>query len=229
MTHYDTSRVQQKGGQVALIQEGQRGQGQSGESAKEAGETSEGKGQVKLSAKSIKRFWSKVDKRGDNECWEWKAGRDKDGYGQFSVGYVGTRAHRFSFLLHHGDIPRGMKVCHTCDNPPCANPKHLWLGTADDNNKDMKNKGRCATGAQNGAHTQPHRRATGDRHWSKLYPEKISKGSQQSQSRLSETIVKQIRDLVGRGCWTQAAAARNYGVSQTRISQIIKRKCWKHI
>jgi hypothetical protein len=105
---------------------------------------------MKISVSLVTRFWLKVDRRGDNECWLWTASTTGNGYGQFSptchppkTGY----AHRFSYELHYGPIPAGMLVCHTCDNPRCVNPKHLFLGTHQDNATDMKQKGRHWNGS----------------------------------------------------------------------------------
>lgn len=81
------------------------------------------------------RFWAKVIKTG--ECWEWQ-GPDQRGYGIFGW----KRAHRVSWELHHGPIPPGQHVLHQCDNPPCVNPEHLWLGTPRDNASDRGAKGR---------------------------------------------------------------------------------------
>ena len=86
------------------------------------------------------KFWKKVDKSGD--CWLWMAGKLEKGYGQFWFDGRTHRAHRMAWLLTNGEIPEGMCVLHKCDNPPCVNPSHLWLGTNQDNMDDMNNKGR---------------------------------------------------------------------------------------
>jgi hypothetical protein len=68
------------------------------------------------------RFWSKVDKKGPEECWEWKAGRFDTGYGAFSINGKTIHSHRLSYELSKEEIPKGLCVCHTCDNPSCVNP-----------------------------------------------------------------------------------------------------------
>lgn len=75
-------------------------------------------------------------------CWNWIWKKDKDGYGLFHARPNHQKAHRFSYELHKGSIPPNMLVCHTCDNPSCVNPEHLWVGTVLDNNRDKENKGR---------------------------------------------------------------------------------------
>jgi uncharacterized protein YerC len=89
------------------------------------------------------KFWAQVEKT--DACWNWTSGKDRNGYGSFrgkAGGRVYQRAHRFAYALIHGDIPSGMCVCHSCDNPPCVNPEHLFLGTDGDNMNDKISKGR---------------------------------------------------------------------------------------
>ncbi len=95
---------------------------------------------LKRGTKAWDRFWSKV-KRGP-ECWEWQAGCS-NGYGKLRFKGLSYRAHRVSYAMGH-EIPEGLCVLHTCDNPPCVRPSHLFLGTQADNAADRVNKGRQA-------------------------------------------------------------------------------------
>jgi hypothetical protein len=89
------------------------------------------------------RFWSKVDKSGgDESCWEFIGAKANFGYGSFRFLGKADRGHRVAWQLKEGAIPNGLFVCHSCDNPPCCNPAHLFLGTARDNVADMRAKGR---------------------------------------------------------------------------------------
>lgn len=83
-------------------------------------------------------FWSRVRCGGKDECWEWKAGRGARGYGVLGAG----KAHRVAWELTNGKILGSLFVCHKCDNPPCCNPNHLFLGTCKDNLEDCSKKGR---------------------------------------------------------------------------------------
>lgn len=86
----------------------------------------------------IKQFFEKVDKT--DSCWLWLGAKDRKGYGFFK----GKRAHRASYEMFNGPIAESLLVCHTCDNPPCVNPEHLWLGTNHENILDSTKKGRRA-------------------------------------------------------------------------------------
>lgn len=96
-----------------------------------------------------KRFWKYVDKDGPNGCWLWTGTLRPDGYGVIGRGGRGQgleRANRLSYMIHFGQIPDGMFVCHKCDNPTCVNPEHLFLGSPGDNCHDMVKKKRNAHG-----------------------------------------------------------------------------------
>lgn len=99
----------------------------------------------------IVRFHEKWKLAEEGKCWEWSASKAGRGYGQIKI--PGTRkqiyAHRLSYMIHKGEIAEGMEVCHTCDNPGCVNPLHLFLGTSKDNAQDMKSKDRHLKGAKN--------------------------------------------------------------------------------
>ena len=88
------------------------------------------------------RFWKNVLKKSDKMCWEWQGAKLPTGYGKFSKTY----AHRYSYKIHKGELPFGLHVCHSCDNPSCVNPNHLWIGTVADKMRDRDKKGRGRKG-----------------------------------------------------------------------------------
>lgn len=148
------------------------------------------------------RFWAKVDKAGPDDCWVWTGSTSKR-YGYISRGENRTLvpAHRVSWELANGPIPLDLWVLHKCDNPPCVNPAHLFLGTVEDNNRDMFAKGRAAV--QTGAYKPP-------------------RGGDNPQSRLTN---EQRQEIVGRyenGEHNQSALGREYGVSHGTIHRVLK-------
>lgn len=89
------------------------------------------------------RFYSNISKEGNsNNCWIWIGLKNKAGYGRIRMEYSDKTAHRYSYELHYGKIPKGKIICHTCDNPPCVNPEHLYAGTYKDNAQDRESRNR---------------------------------------------------------------------------------------
>lgn|SRR3954467_3819308 len=101
----------------------------------------------------MNRFNEKWRKDDLSDCHIWTGARLPKGYGQIKLPKMRKQiyAHRLSYLIHKGEIPKRIQVCHSCDNPTCVNPEHLFLGTAKDNQQDMKAKGRSLYGERNGA------------------------------------------------------------------------------
>jgi hypothetical protein len=98
---------------------------------------------MRISEIDEKRFWEKVEIGSDDDCWNWKAAKQPNGYGAFASP-ISLYAHRIAYTLKRGPIPPGTCVLHHCDNKSCVNPNHLFLGTRADNAKDRVRKGRSA-------------------------------------------------------------------------------------
>lgn len=88
------------------------------------------------------RLWSKVDRRAPEECWPWRASRSLNGYGRILLNGKLEVAPRIAWAITHGEDPGSFDVCHSCDNPACCNPAHLWRGTRRQNLRDMVKKRR---------------------------------------------------------------------------------------
>lgn len=153
------------------------------------------------------RFWSKVDKRSDGECWPWLGGTSRKGYGRFRVGSRtdgSTRkvqAHRMAFELSGGVVPPGLFVLHRCDNPCCCNPGHLRVGTHLENMAEMRARGRRVGRSR--------------------------RGEDVCHAKLNERSVRRIRALAA--STTKAALARRYRVSEATIFAVVKRQTWAHV
>lgn len=160
------------------------------------------------------RFWQKVDIRGPDDCWEWKAGRDNGDYGMFWYKNRTIHAQRVAWWLTHGDFPSETMTLHTCDNRPCCNPGHLFQGTNLDNHRDMCRKGR---------------NARGERHGSRTKPEKWHRGEQVHGAKLTEAAVRSIRSEYAAGGVTLHQLARKWQVRHTAIWEVVRRISWLHI
>lgn len=90
----------------------------------------------------MQTFWDRVDVKRSDDCWAWKLSKFGNGYGKASVKNRTRLAHRLSWEIANGPIPRGMMICHKCDNPPCVNPNHLFLATQKTNMQDCVEKKR---------------------------------------------------------------------------------------
>ena len=171
------------------------------------------------------RFWSKVVIRGESDCWEWRAYRNKFGYGQ--IGYMRRKvaATHIALLLDGRPRPEGFFALHSCDNPGCVNPHHLRWGTDRDNKADATLRGRWANGDRHNSRTRPDRIPKGSWHWSTRNRQSIQKGQDHHQAKLSEKEVLAIR------CSKEKLVplAQKYGVSISAISNIKRGKGWKHI
>ena len=141
---------------------------------------------------------------GNNGCWNWLGNLSPNGYGRIKFNGKIVRSHRFSWMQKNAqDIPNGMVVCHSCDNPTCVNPEHLFLGTVADNVADCVRKGRHARGER-----LSHPRASGENN---------------GNSRLTLEQVNIIKSDIR----TQRAIASKFGVSQALISKIKRGEMWK--
>jgi hypothetical protein len=168
-----------------------------------------------LSAQDIQQFWSRIDKSPglgpQGDCWEWQLSTNK-GYGMFSKRERPLAAHRVAHFLSTG-VWSLLFICHRCDNPPCCNPAHLFEGTNNDNRQDSKQKGRVPSGVN---------------HWHHRHPEKTRRGSQVPVSKLTESSVIAIRQLLAQGVAPSVICVQ-YKVSRPTMCDIRYRRTWKHL
>ena len=146
-----------------------------------------------------KRFYNKYQENGG--CWIWTGSLNVWGYGVIRVNRKNMLAHRISWIIHEGDIPEDLLICHTCDNPACVNPKHLWLGSNKDNMTDMYLKNRS---------NQP-------------------KGEKHALCKLNDKKVFKIRSLYKPRIYPANRIAKEFNVSEVCVYNIIYKRTWKHL
>lgn len=148
----------------------------------------------------LDRFFYFVDDIGDeSSCWNWMGSKDGGGYGIFICKEYGReKAHRLMYMETYGEIPEGMYICHTCDNPSCVNPSHLFLGTNQDNIDDKVLKDRQ----------------------SRLF------GKNNGRSKLSEMDVINMRKDYKSGNYSYRDLVKKYNIGQTQVARIIKKESW---
>lgn len=155
-----------------------------------------------MSLKRQNKVLSQIENNPETGCWEWANYISRTtGYGQIVYQKKFWLAHRFSWAAYNGSIPHGMLVCHKCDNRKCVNPSHLFLGTQQDNVRDMLSKGRGAN----------------------------INGSRNPQAKLTLGQALEIRKLAEARDIPQHKIASLYGIKQQTVSRILNRLRWSSV
>jgi len=151
----------------------------------------------------LQRFWAKVDRSTPSGCWVWQGNRNRLGYGIFRIQNRSYRAHRIVMWLAGYDLEAHRLVCHRCDNPPCVNPAHLFVGAPADNSRDMARKGRAVGG--------------------------LGSGVRNLNAVLTPDLVRQIRAEYEAGGTSHRRLGRQYGVGRNTIAAVVTKRTWRHV
>lgn len=155
---------------------------------------------LRLRDRAAPRLWAKVEKT--DGCWMWRGWVNAGGYGRLPVALGHILAHRASWLLANGAIPDGLYVLHRCDVRRCVNPAHLFLGTLQENNADMRAKGR-------------------ERH--------PTIGEKHPAAKLTERDVHVIREAFFGAGMSGSQIARRLGLAPVTINRIVTGRGWRHV
>ena len=147
----------------------------------------------------LQDFWKFVDKKGSDECWEWKGSRKGTRYGRFRINNIRYKAHRISYQLHYGKINPKMEILHNCDNGFCVNPRHLREGTQKENIRDM---------------------------WLRDRANK-AKGERVNTAKLTWEQVREIRKRYIPFKVSTVKLGKEYGVSDSAIGAVVGNKTWR--
>lgn len=163
---------------------------------------------MEIAIQTLETLKAKTKENPTTGCWEWQKSLSKEGgYGGVRHNKTRWKAHRLAYFLVHGEIPKRRVLCHTCDNPPCINPEHLFPGTQKDNTKDAIQKHR-------------HSFRTNFIH---------KKGEDHIHAKLTERKVRRIRFLRGIKHLQLSQLAEMFNISIKTISRIVNRTAWNHI
>lgn len=191
--------------------------------------------EIELTTDLISKFWLSIEKSSDSTtCWRWIGPKTDQGYGRVSAGKTDYRAHRVSWVIHNGRIPYGYVICHSCDNPECTNPSHLFIGTVIDNNADAIAKGRL----QNQRYLVSPLSATDYRallaqmirdRMRTRQTRGLRKGCASTESKLSESQVHKICQLLTLGAGTMRSIGAQFGVTNQCVHAIKSGRIWRQI
>ena len=166
----------------------------------------------------LERLLQRISVNHETGCWFWTGCCNRSGYGMITISSklckIVSYVHRVMWEEKFGKIPDGLYVCHHCDNPPCINPDHLFLGTHQDNMDDGKKKGRFASG---------------ERHYQFGHPERFFRGENNGMSKLTEQDVRDIRRKFKVPGILLRHLAEEYKVHLRTIQNVVNYNTWKHV